>query len=44
MAIHYLEDKLMTIQNLSGKLGAKGLAYIKINDVSDLENGIQSQY
>jgi aspartyl-tRNA synthetase len=24
------------------KLGAKGLAYIKINDVSDLENGIQS--
>ena len=24
------------------KLGAKGLAYIKINDVKDLENGIQS--
>ena len=24
------------------KLGAKGLAYIKINDVNDLENGIQS--
>ncbi len=24
------------------KLGAKGLAYIKINDVRDLENGIQS--
>jgi aspartyl-tRNA synthetase len=24
------------------KLGAKGLAYIKINDVTDLENGIQS--
>lgn len=25
-----------------GKLGAKGLAYIKINDVNDLENGLQS--
>ena len=24
------------------KLGAKGLAYIKINDVNDLENGLQS--
>ena len=24
------------------KLGAKGLAYVKINDVNDLENGIQS--
>ena len=24
------------------KLGAKGLAYIKINDIKDLENGIQS--
>ena len=24
------------------KLGAKGLAYIKVNDVKDLENGIQS--
>ena len=24
------------------KLGAKGLAYIKINDIDDLENGIQS--
>ena len=24
------------------KLGAKGLAYIKINDVNDLKNGIQS--
>ena len=24
------------------KLGAKGLAYIKINDIEDLENGIQS--
>ena len=24
------------------KLGAKGLAYIKVNDVNDLENGIQS--
>ena len=28
--------------NFVGKLGAKGLAYIKINDVNDLENGIQS--
>ncbi len=28
--------------NFVGKLGAKGLAYIKINDASDLENGIQS--
>ena len=25
-----------------GKLGAKGLAYIKVNDVNDLENGLQS--
>ena len=24
------------------KLGAKGLAYIKVNDVNDIENGIQS--
>jgi aspartyl-tRNA synthetase len=28
--------------NFVGKLGAKGLAYIKINDVSDIENGLQS--
>ena len=28
--------------NFVSKLGAKGLAYIKINDVKDLENGIQS--
>ena len=28
--------------NFVGKLGAKGLAYIKINDASDLENGLQS--
>ena len=25
-----------------GKLGAKGLAYIKVNDINDLENGLQS--
>ena len=25
-----------------GKLGAKGLAYIKVNDVTDIENGLQS--
>lgn len=25
-----------------GKLGAKGLAYIKVNDVNDLESGLQS--
>ena len=28
--------------NFVGKLGAKGLAYIKINDASDIENGLQS--
>ena len=28
--------------NFVGKLGAKGLAYIKINDISDIENGLQS--
>ena len=28
--------------NFVGKLGAKGLAYIKINDVADLDNGLQS--
>ena len=28
--------------NFVGKLGAKGLAYIKIKDVSDIENGLQS--
>ena len=28
--------------NFVGKLGAKGLAYIKINDVSDIKNGLQS--
>ena len=28
--------------NFVSKLGAKGLAYIKINDVSDIENGLQS--
>ena len=28
--------------NFVGKLGAKGLAYIKINDVSDIEDGLQS--
>ena len=28
--------------NFVGKLGAKDLAYIKINDVSDIENGLQS--
>ena len=25
-----------------GKLGAKGLAYIKVNDINDLQNGLQS--
>jgi len=28
--------------NFVGKLGAKGLAYIKINDVSDIKDGLQS--
>ena len=28
--------------NFVSKLGAKGLAYIKVNDVSDMENGLQS--
>ena len=28
--------------NFVGKLGAKGLAYIKINDVSDIKEGLQS--
>ena len=28
--------------NFVGKLGAKGLAYIKFNDASDIENGLQS--
>ena len=28
--------------NFVGKLGAKGLAYIKINNASDIENGLQS--
>ncbi len=28
--------------NFVGKLGAKGLAYIKINDVADLDSGLQS--
>ena len=28
--------------NFVGKLGAKGLAYIKINDASNIENGLQS--
>ena len=28
--------------NFVGKLGAKGLAYIKINDTSDIEDGLQS--
>ena len=28
--------------NFVGKLGAKGLAYIKINDASDIKNGLQS--
>ena len=28
--------------NFVGKLGAKGLAYIKINDASDIESGLQS--
>ena len=28
--------------NFVSKLGAKGLAYIKVNDVSDIENGLQS--
>ncbi|MFQ3339839.1 MAG: aspartyl-tRNA synthetase [Gammaproteobacteria bacterium] len=28
--------------NFVAKLGAKGLAYIKVNDVLDLENGLQS--
>ena len=28
--------------NFVGKLGAKGLAYIKINDASDIQNGLQS--
>ena len=28
--------------NFVGKLGAKGLAFIKINDASDIENGLQS--
>ena len=28
--------------NFVSKLGAKGLAYIKVNDKSDLENGLQS--
>ena len=28
--------------NFVGKLGAKGLAYIKINDISDIKDGLQS--
>ena len=28
--------------NFVSKLGAKGLAYIKVNDKTDIENGLQS--
>ena len=34
--------KIDEYTNFVSKLGAKGLAYIKINDVKDIENGIQS--
>ncbi len=37
-----LVDISELVTKFVSKLGAKGLAYIKINDVNDLENGIQS--
>ena len=35
-------NKIDEYTKFVSKLGAKGLAYIKINDVNDLENGLQS--
>ena len=35
-------NKIDEYTKFVSKLGAKGLAYIKVNDVNDLENGLQS--
>ena len=35
-------NKMDEYTKFVSKLGAKGLAYIKVNDVNDLENGLQS--